>query len=75
MSLLYYYSERYEDATYEYRHVIVKDNSKLSMIPRHRLMNEQEWRSVGICMSRNWVHYGTDKSEQGVLLFRRRLGQ
>jgi cyclin-dependent kinase regulatory subunit CKS1 len=38
------------------RHVILpKELSK--QIPRDRLLNEQEWRQMGVQQSRGWMHY------------------
>ncbi|VBB34373.1 unnamed protein product [Acanthocheilonema viteae] len=52
----FYYSNKYNDDKYEYRHVHVpKDLVRL--IPKDRLMSEKEWRSLGIQQSQGWVHY------------------
>ena len=60
------YSERYSDDEYEYRHVILP-KQLLKMIPKHyfrsdgsgvlRLLEEDEWRAIGILQSLGWVHY------------------
>lgn len=43
----FYYSNKYEDDEFEYRHVhVTKEVAKL--IPKNRLMSETEWRSLGI---------------------------
>ena len=66
------YSEKYSDDLYEYRHVLLpKDIYK--KIPRNRLLNEMEWRSIGVTQSRGWVHYEMHKPEPFILLFRRPL--
>ena len=66
------YSEKYSDDLYEYRHVLLpKDIYK--KIPRNRLLNEMEWRSIGVTQSRGWVHYEIHKPEPFILLFRRPL--
>ena len=66
------YSEKYADDLYEYRHVLLpKDIYK--KIPRNRLLNEMEWRSIGVTQSRGWVHYEMHKPEPFILLFRRPL--
>uniref|UniRef100_A0A0K0EYB9 Cyclin-dependent kinases regulatory subunit n=2 Tax=Strongyloides TaxID=6247 RepID=A0A0K0EYB9_STRVS len=66
----FYYSPRYEDDEYEYRHVhVTKEVAKL--VPKHRLMSEQEWRKLGIQQSPGWVHYMIHGPERHVLLFRR----
>lgn len=68
------YSEKYEDATYEYRHVILpKEIAKMLPIP-HKILTEQEWRSIGVKQSLGWEHYEVHKPEPHILLFRRLLG-
>ncbi|KAF8372249.1 cks-1, partial [Pristionchus pacificus] len=68
----FYYSNKYEDDEYEYRHVHApKEVTKL--IPKNRLMSESEWRSLGIQQSPGWVHYMIHPPERHVLLFRRPL--
>ena len=67
------YSEKYNDDLYEYRHVLLpKDIYK--KIPRNRLLDEMEWRSIGVTQSRGWVHYEIHKPEPFILLFRRPIG-
>lgn len=57
-----------------FRHVILsKEIAK--MIPKTRLLTEQEWRAVGVQQSRGWVHYMLHKPEPHILLFRRPLGE
>ncbi|XP_063241125.1 cyclin-dependent kinases regulatory subunit-like [Bacillus rossius redtenbacheri] len=64
------YSEKYYDDVYEYRHVILpQDIAKL--VPRTHLMNETEWRNIGVQQSPGWVHYMMHTPEPHVLLFRR----
>lgn len=68
-----FYSKRYSDDHYEYRHVILpKQISKY--YKADRLLSEVEWRSLGIQQSPGWVHYMIHKPEPHVLLFRRDLG-
>jgi cyclin-dependent kinase regulatory subunit CKS1 len=68
------YSDKYEDSTYEYRHVILpKELSKRLPHPA-RLLSETEWRGLGIMQSRGWVHYEIHKPEPHIILFRRELG-
>lgn len=68
----FYYSNKYEDDEFEYRHVhVTKDIAKL--IPKNRLMSETEWRSLGIQQSPGWMHYMIHGPERHVLLFRRPL--
>lgn len=64
------YSDKYYDEAYEYRHVqVTPDVAKL--IPRGKLMSEDEWRSIGIQQSHGWVHYMIHEPEPHILLFRR----
>jgi cyclin-dependent kinase regulatory subunit CKS1 len=64
------YSDKYFDTEYEYRHVILpKDLSRL--VPRHRLMEEMEWRQLGVQQSLGWRHYLIHKPEPHILLFKR----
>ncbi|KXN92196.1 Cyclin-dependent kinases regulatory subunit [Leucoagaricus sp. SymC.cos] len=75
-----HYSDRYSDDHYEYRHVILP-KQLLKMIPKHyfspddsgvlRLLEEQEWRGIGITQSLGWEHYEVHAPEPHVLLFRR----
>ena len=39
-----------------------------------RLLQEQEWRGLGVQQSRGWVHYAVHRPEQHILLFRRPNG-
>ncbi|CAF0818217.1 unnamed protein product [Adineta steineri] len=66
------YSSTYEDDSYQYRHVIL-DKSMVSLIPKNRLMDECEWRALGIKQGPNWEHYLIHKPEPFVLMFRRCL--
>ena len=64
------YSEKYYDAEHEYRHVILpKDLARL--VPRSRLMDEAEWRQLGVQQSVGWKHYMIHRPEPHILLFRR----
>jgi len=48
------YSDKYQDKIYEYRHVILsKDIYK--MMPKGRILLENEWRGLGVQQSRGWV--------------------
>ncbi|EKX40630.1 cyclin-dependent kinases regulatory subunit [Guillardia theta CCMP2712] len=67
------YSEKYTDSTYEYRHVILPQETA-RMCPKNKLLTETEWRSLGVQQSRGWVHYAIHKPEPHILLFRRPLG-
>merc|ERR1712126_318434 len=67
-----YYSDKYEDETHEYRHVILpKDMVKL--VPKHKLMSESEWRNLGVTQSPGWIHYMLHEPEPHILLFKRPL--
>ncbi len=45
-----------EDDSYQYRHVIL-DKAMVSLIPKNRLMDECEWRALGIKQGPHWEHY------------------
>lgn len=67
------YSDKYQDAKFEYRHVILpKEIAKT--VPKGRMMTEVEWRSIGVQQSRGWEHYAFHRPEPHILLFRRPLG-
>lgn len=65
-----YYSDRYNDDEYEYRHVIVP-KEMVKKFPKDRMMSEDEWRSLGIQQSQGWVHYMIHKPEPHILMFKR----
>ncbi|XP_062596886.1 cyclin-dependent kinases regulatory subunit 1-like isoform X2 [Saccostrea cucullata] len=66
-----YYSDKYTDEQYEYRHVMLpKEIAKL--VP-NKLMTETEWRSLGVQQSQGWIHYMKHEPEPHILLFRRPL--
>ncbi|KAM6039437.1 cyclin-dependent kinases regulatory subunit 1 isoform 1-T1 [Chlamydotis macqueenii] len=51
-----YYSDKYDDEEFEYRHVVLpKEVAKL--VPRTHLLSESEWRNLGVQQSQGWVHY------------------
>ena len=65
-----YYSDKYTDEKFEYRHVMLpKDLAKL--VPKSHLMSETEWRNLGVQQSQGWVHYMLHDPEPHILLFRR----
>ncbi|XP_053212999.1 cyclin-dependent kinases regulatory subunit 1-like [Panonychus citri] len=65
-----YYSDKYYDDKYEYRHVTLPaDVAKL--VPKTHLMSEDEWRGIGIQQSQGWVHYMVHEPEPNIILFRR----
>ena len=82
-----YYSDKYTDDKFEYRHVMLpKDLAKL--VPKTHLMSEAEWRNLGVQQSLGkfvftklfskmfllgWVHYMLHEPEPHILLFRRPL--
>ncbi|KAJ3035934.1 hypothetical protein HDV00_003281 [Rhizophlyctis rosea] len=65
-----YYSNKYMDDTFEYRHVTLPKQIA-QWIPKNQLMKEQEWRSYGVQQSPGWVHYMLHGPEPHILLFRR----
>ncbi|GIY13675.1 cyclin-dependent kinases regulatory subunit 1 [Caerostris darwini] len=67
-----YYSNKYFDDKFEYRHVIIPKNM-LKLVPKSRLMSENEWREIGIQQSPGWIHYMIHEPEPHILLFRRLL--
>lgn len=67
------YSEKYCDDVYEYRHVLLPKHI-FKMMPRGRLLQEKEWRQLGVQQSRGWVHYDIHQPEPYILLFRRPKG-
>ncbi len=50
-----------------------KEVAKLLPNPM-RLLDEEQWRGLGIQQSLGWVHYEIHRPEPHVLLFRRPLG-
>ena len=86
-----YYSDKYTDDNFEYRHVMLpKDLAKL--VPKTHLMSEAEWRNLGVQQSLGevadllylslvtlwllgWVHYMLHEPEPHILLFRRALSK
>uniref|UniRef100_A0A3B4FLI6 Cyclin-dependent kinases regulatory subunit n=1 Tax=Pundamilia nyererei TaxID=303518 RepID=A0A3B4FLI6_9CICH len=51
-----YYSNRYNDDHYEYRHVVLP-REMTKYIPKSHLMSEDEWRQLGVQQSQGWIHY------------------
>lgn len=64
------YSEKYYDDIYEYRHVVLPPDIA-QLLPKGRLMPENEWREIGVQQSRGWVHYAIHRPEPHIMLFRR----
>ncbi|XP_041085272.1 cyclin-dependent kinases regulatory subunit 1-like isoform X2 [Polyodon spathula] len=69
-----YYSDKYTDEEFEYRHVLLPKQLARLVLTSH-LMSEDEWRSLGVQQSQGWVHYMIHKPEPHVLLFRQALPQ
>ena len=67
-----YYSERYYDETYEYRHVVLPKDIA-AKVPKTHLMSETEWRNIGVQQSPGWIHYMIHEPEPHILCFRRPL--
>ncbi|XP_026029401.1 cyclin-dependent kinases regulatory subunit 2 isoform X2 [Astatotilapia calliptera] len=67
-----YYSNRYSDDHYEYRHVVLP-REMTKYIPKSHLMSEDEWRQLGVQQSQGWIHYMIHEPEPHILLFRRPL--
>lgn len=65
-----FYSERYFDSKYEYRHVILPIETARN-VPKCHLMTETEWRNLGVQQSPGWIHYMIHTPEPHVLLFKR----
>jgi cyclin-dependent kinase regulatory subunit CKS1 len=67
-----FYSKRYSDDRFEYRHVILpKELTKY--YKADRLLEEVEWRQLGVQQSPGWIHYMVHKPEPHVMLFRREI--
>lgn len=74
------YSGRYSDDNFEYRHVILPKRM-LDAIPKEyfvspdkkllRILEEDEWRGLGITQSLGWEHYEVHAPEPHILLFKR----
>ncbi|KAJ1901299.1 hypothetical protein LPJ66_000884 [Kickxella alabastrina] len=66
-----HYSERYSDDDHEYRHVSIPEGLRKYLPHPPRLMNDNEWRSLGVHQSYGWLHYMIHEPEPHMLLFRR----
>ncbi|KAM8872897.1 cyclin-dependent kinases regulatory subunit 2-like [Synchiropus splendidus] len=69
-----YYSNRYNDDLYEYRHVVLP-REMAKYVPRSHLMTEDEWRRLGVQQSQGWIHYMIHEPEPHILLFRRPISK
>ncbi|XP_020524307.1 cyclin-dependent kinases regulatory subunit 2 isoform X1 [Amborella trichopoda] len=67
------YSEKYFDDTHEYRLHVVLPPDVAKLLPKNRLLTENEWRAIGVQQSRGWVHYAIHRPEPHIMLFRRPL--
>mmetsp|Transcript_1184 Transcript_1184/g.2010 ORF Transcript_1184/g.2010 Transcript_1184/m.2010 type:complete len:83 (-) Transcript_1184:237-485(-) len=68
------YSEKYEDDSYEYRHVFLTKAMTKAMWEINKgkvLLTEEQWRSLGVQQSPGWEHYAIHSPEVNILLFRR----
>mmetsp|Transcript_10668 Transcript_10668/g.25131 ORF Transcript_10668/g.25131 Transcript_10668/m.25131 type:complete len:87 (+) Transcript_10668:85-345(+) len=69
------YSEKYEDKEFEYRHVLLPKEiaSRVVQLTKGgtRLLEETEWRCLGVQGGVGWTHYEFHKPEMHVLLLRR----
>lgn len=72
-SSLIQYSGRYDDAEYQYRHVLLP-KQLAKFLPKDRTATSQEWSSTGIIMSPGWENYELVPHQRGskhILVFRR----
>lgn len=65
-----YYSDKYTDEEFEYRHVMLP-KAIAKLVPKTHLMSEVEWRGIGVQQSQGWIHYMKHGPEPHILLFRR----
>ncbi len=42
-----YYSDKYYDETYEYRHVMLTKEA-FDKMPKDKLLSEEEWKKIGV---------------------------
>ncbi|KAJ3189077.1 hypothetical protein HK101_008957 [Irineochytrium annulatum] len=69
-----FYSARYYDEEMEYRLHVALPKKLEAMLPnsaRNRLLNEDEWRRLGIRMTTGWKHYLLHNPEPHIFLFQR----
>lgn len=67
-----FYSAKFSDTQYEYRHVTLPQQLA-KLIPKTHLLTETEWRNLGVVMSPGWVHFMLHEPEPHILLFRKPL--
>ncbi|KAG4094330.1 CKS-domain-containing protein [Neocallimastix lanati (nom. inval.)] len=65
-----FYSDRYYDDVFEYRHVVLPKQIA-RWLPPKKILSEEEWRSFGVRQSLGWEHYMIHAPEPHILLFRR----
>lgn len=66
------YSEKYFDAKFEYRNIILT-RAIYEIMPKNHFLKEHEWIALGIKQSRGWEHYAIHKMEPHILMFRKPL--
>jgi cyclin-dependent kinase regulatory subunit CKS1 len=64
------YSEITDDCLYLYRQVVANREVAAAVIEKG-LLGENEWRDLGIQMSRGWNHYTIYSLDPSILLFRK----
>ena len=63
-----YYSDKYTDEAFEYRHVMLpKELAK--MVPKTHLMSETEWRNLGVQQSQGTSISSNLKKVQNIFKF------
>jgi cyclin-dependent kinase regulatory subunit CKS1 len=70
------YSKKHADRSHEFRSVILPKNIAKAMYKLTaggRLLEEAEWRSLGVEQSLGWAHYASHPPEPHILLFWRPL--
>ncbi|KAL5721024.1 Cyclin-dependent kinases regulatory subunit 2 [Ranunculus cassubicifolius] len=55
------------------RTLVVLPPEVAKLLPKNRLLSENEWRAIGVQQSRGWVHYAIHRPEPHIMLFRRTL--
>ncbi|GAA5990806.1 hypothetical protein JCM10908_000025 [Rhodotorula pacifica] len=65
-----YYSARYADDEFEYRHVSLP-KALAKYLPPKGVVSEDEWRGLGIRQSPGWWNYERHGPEPHILLFKR----
>ena len=71
------YSDKYFDAEYEYRYVILPRSMSdiiIKLRESGRYLTEEDSRELGIIQSKGWMHYDYHYPEPHILLFKRPIG-